>query len=697
VGLAHPSLTGVCGNADEEDRASQTELLARGTTLCKSSLMTLTNSRPVMRLLLSLIFLCQVCHDSNCLSQTPTQTTFDVDKDRQTIVSLDGLWHRQVGDDPRWADPQFDDSSWPVIRPTQPWSEQKFAGSAWYRAKVKVPANAGPLALYLYYIDDSHQVFVDGKLLVSTPGLPPHPQVYGVIPAVVQLPEHADTNPYTLTLAIRVWLSPEYAAYHQGGISPGSIIGSPALAQDALDIQITRWSWGLVSQILLACLETLAACAALALFTIRRKEREYLWFALLLFASAGSRCSAVYYQFHTLSNTQLVAGQSILNAAGDFAQIAFYFRLLGARRNWVFWVVFASAGCDLLLTVPGVLGWINLVIISVAVIVLFLPTTVWILALLFRRAAQGFQDARLLIAPVIFSKIAVLISIGIWVCQTLNLYRGSTSWFQRTFTWPFNISLTDIGDTLFLIGMLAVLILRFTRTRLLEETYEREREAARTVQQLLIPETIPDVPGFKIDCVYRPYGEVGGDFFQILPLAQGGIVVAVGDVSGKGLPAAMTVSLLVGTLRTLVHYTSAPGEILAAMNQRMIGRTGGGFTTCLVVRIDPDGEMLAANAGHLSPYLAGIEIELSNGLPLGLAGNVLFAESAFRSPLGAQLTLVTDGIPEARAKSGSLYGFERTTSVSQQPAEEIASSAQRFGQDDDITVVTIVRNPDGKL
>ena len=83
----------------------------------------------------------------------------------------------------------------------------------------------------------------------------------------------------------------------------------------------------------------------------------------------------------------------------------------------------------------------------------------------------------------------------------------------------------------------------------------------------------------------------------------------IGDVSGKGMPAAMTVSLLVGTVRTLAHYTQSPGEILTAMNQRMLARSQGGFTTCLVLRLDANGKLTVANAGHLAPYINGSESE----------------------------------------------------------------------------------------
>lgn len=95
---------------------------------------------------------------------------------------------------------------------------------------------------------------------------------------------------------------------------------------------------------------------------------------------------------------------------------------------------------------------------------------------------------------------------------------------------------------------------------------------------------------------------------QVIPIESGGVLTVVGDVSGKGMPAAMTVSLLVGTVRTLAHYTQSPGEILAAMNQRMLGRSQGGFTTCLVLRLDVNGTLTVANAGHLSPYRNGEEL-----------------------------------------------------------------------------------------
>jgi hypothetical protein len=251
------------------------------------------------------------------------------------------------------------------------------------------------------------------------------------------------------------------------------------------------------------------------------------------------------------------------------------------------------------------------------------------------------------------------------------------------------------SPTLVLIGVLTLAV--YFRD-LLQDRKEKQRlaselEAARTVQQVLIPCEIPNVPGLRIESVYKPAGEVGGDFFQIIPTAAGGVLAIIGDVSGKGMPAAMTVSLLVGTVRTLAHYTQSPGEILAAMNQRMLARSHGGFTTCLVMRADPSGTLKAANAGHLAPYCNGEELTLEGGVPLGLDADASYPESTFTLAANAQLTLLTDGVVEARAQDGELYGFERTSAVSTQSAGQIARAAQAFGQEDDITVLTLTLLP----
>jgi hypothetical protein len=218
---------------------------------------------------------------------------------------------------------------------------------------------------------------------------------------------------------------------------------------------------------------------------------------------------------------------------------------------------------------------------------------------------------------------------------------------------------------------------------------ETELEAARAVQQVLIPDEIPRVTGFKIESAYQPAGEVGGDFFQIHPLTGGGVVIVIGDVSGKGMPAAMTVSLLVGTFRTLVDYTASPSEILSAMNRRMLVRNNTGFVTCLVLRADPGGAVTMANAGHLPPYCNGEELTGESGFPLGILAHPAYEESQGQLDPGTQITMMTDGVVEARSATGELFGFARAQTLSRESAEQILEAARVFGQEDDITVVTV--------
>jgi serine phosphatase RsbU (regulator of sigma subunit) len=194
-----------------------------------------------------------------------------------------------------------------------------------------------------------------------------------------------------------------------------------------------------------------------------------------------------------------------------------------------------------------------------------------------------------------------------------------------------------------------------------------------------------------VESIYLPAQQVGGDFFQILPAGEGGLLLVVGDVAGKGLPAAMLVSVLVGAIRGVADYTTDPAELLANLNERLVGRAGGGFSTALVARISADGHVLAANAGHLSPYLDGEEIELPGALPLGVESGSRYVTTEFHLDPGSRLTFYSDGVVEAQSTKGELFGFERGRELSTEPASAIVEAARKFGQQDDITVVTIER------
>jgi serine phosphatase RsbU (regulator of sigma subunit) len=151
------------------------------------------------------------------------------------------------------------------------------------------------------------------------------------------------------------------------------------------------------------------------------------------------------------------------------------------------------------------------------------------------------------------------------------------------------------------------------------------------------------------------------------------------------------VSLLVGALHALAETTTSPGQLLAGLNRCIQGRSHGGFTTCLILRVAPDGAATLANAGHIAPYRDGTELECENGLPLGLIAGPAYAEAGFRLGAGEQITLLTDGVVEARNGAGELFGFERTAACAGGAAEALAQTAHAFGQEDDITVLTVAR------
>ena len=219
--------------------------------------------------------------------------------------------------------------------------------------------------------------------------------------------------------------------------------------------------------------------------------------------------------------------------------------------------------------------------------------------------------------------------------------------------------------------------------------FAAELQAASTVQQLLLQSASRATPGFQVDSVYLPASEVGGDFFLVSPAPDGSLTALVGDVSGKGLTAAMRVALILGALRREVSYD--PAEILAGLNNALISPSQEqlGFTTACCVRISLAGEFTVANAGHVAPYLSGRELETPPALPLGLVPDQKYELVEGRLGRGERLVLLSDGVLEARNAQGELYGFERLSSLSLLSAQQIAQAAQSFGQEDDITVVTV--------
>jgi hypothetical protein len=372
--------------------------------------------------------------------------------------------------------------------------------------------------------------------------------------------------------------------------------------------------------------------------------------------------------------------------------------------RWTWIIALTAVGLDLVDTVCQFFDWTawpphRFLTIDAVTTVPTIYTQLWGLVVVFAAFGKRLDAARWLLT------IAALLSTLLTALQDMTGFgQRWTHWtlgerlhaqLFTVFGYPVNVQL--LVNTFLLMSILYAAWHYLVEYKQRQNALEQEMRNARAVQQVLIPDEIASVPGFKIDTVYKSAGEVGGDFFQILPTTDNGVLVVIGDVSGKGMPAAMTVSLLVGTLSTLTQYTLSPGAILTGMNQRMLSRSRGGFTTCLVMRVDCDGSITAANAGHLPPYRNGEEIQIENGFPLGLVPDAAYIETRLQLEPQDTLTLISDGVLEARNLQGELFGFERTKSISREPAEKIARIAQAFGQEDDITVLTLSFAPAGTV
>ncbi|HUA99165.1 MAG TPA: PP2C family protein-serine/threonine phosphatase [Terracidiphilus sp.] len=234
---------------------------------------------------------------------------------------------------------------------------------------------------------------------------------------------------------------------------------------------------------------------------------------------------------------------------------------------------------------------------------------------------------------------------------------------------------------------------RRTRLEVEKAALESELAAAREIQRLMVPEELPPAAGYTIESIYRPAAQVGGDFFQVIPLGGGQTLIVIGDASGKGLSAAMIVAMLIGMLHTIRTISQDPAQILTELNSRLFERKHGGFVTCLAVRLSPSGRVVLANAGHLPPWFNGSEISFPGSIPLSLLASVAPEQIILEMRRGDRLSLVTDGLVEARDSQGTLFGFERTELLMRQGASPLAlaEAALHHGQDDDLTAISILR------
>jgi hypothetical protein len=649
----------------------------------------------------------------------------------QAMIPLTGPWKFHTGDDMRWADPKFDDASWGTMDLTPNavdpntglsgfapgWTARGYAGYsgyAWYRLRVNVVqenaqgstqgANEALAISMPSLFDDAYQVYVDGRLAgefgrFSKEGASFSPN----LPREFPLPKTIRPEG-TLTIAIRMWMDASTAAAQQ---EAGGMHEPPTLGQASIIHALERLHWYVVDQqassnLLEIGIQLLAILVVFGLYWLDHGELAYLWLGLICTISLVIVSFVLVQTYTTWMGSHSLLGPLVFGVLPP-VQIGlwlmfwgYWFRL--ERTVWLKWVYRCTWVTVVLVAIAGAMGVSPFIGLAVAqniiswlspladvMTLLFGALMFWIAYLGIRKTgAEGWMALPAAVLTVLVA--------NTWLLHKLHV---------RTNYYPFgvNIPFARIA-TLGSLGIIAVLMVRrYLQGQRQREQWKLEMEQARQVQQLLVPATPPATPGFSVESVYLPAQQVGGDFFQVLPgddgsLLDGSLLIVVGDVSGKGLKAAMTVSTIVGALRGCT--VRKPAAVLAYLNRVLYGQISG-FATCTAALISADGAVTLANAGNLAPYCNGKELDVLSGLPLGIEAEGSYVETSYQIEPGDRLTFVSDGVVEAANEKRELFGFARTLAISQQPAHAIAEAAKEFGQQDDISVLSVTRSPALKM
>ncbi|HVA31515.1 MAG TPA: SpoIIE family protein phosphatase [Gaiellaceae bacterium] len=239
------------------------------------------------------------------------------------------------------------------------------------------------------------------------------------------------------------------------------------------------------------------------------------------------------------------------------------------------------------------------------------------------------------------------------------------------------------------------------------ERIEQELRVATLIQQNFLPKQLPDLPGWHVSAYYRPAREVGGDFYDFVELPEGQIGLVIGDVTDKGVPAAMVMAATRSVLRASAQRVVSPGEVLGRVNDLMCpDMPAKMFVTCMYGVLEPStGRFRFANAGHNLPYVRTAEgtIELrATGMPLGLIPDIVYEETEAILEPGQVMLLHSDGVAEAHSAESEMFGFPRLLDVvgSRQDKQEVIDrvlteldrfTPQGWEQEDDITLVALTR------
>jgi hypothetical protein len=611
-----------------------------------------------------------------CAAIAPAQTE---------VVSITN-WHMHAGDDPAWAQPRLDDSAWePTSFPSMTFADSATTGWHWYRATFSIPETlrGRPASIGIGPLDDVYEVYVEGVPVGRFGSFTPSP--HGIYPRHLAFPippALLNGNAAVGHIAIRRWrgawsvklldftAAGTVALPHPPQFGPSDAI----FAREQRDL-----SWGAIQVLpanLTCVLFLFAAAISVVLFSVQKRRAEYFWLALFCLVRG------VPHLLGDLTSTSQAIdsrswGPVLIYLATTSANVwsNLFLAALCPRFRKILIAGAVSSGIIALLLAVGLAvdaGYENPVLYMMSVVPLaFQMVAVWGLL---RDREQG----------------SLTIGVSLFLSSAIVLWDSNRIFFHHSTglaIGPFLVDYRDAAGVAFIFVVLVVLYFRYSREQVRQTALEQNMAAARQMQEQLLGQDIEDTPGFFVEVLYRPAQEVGGDFYRTVPLKDGSLLVVIGDVSGKGLDAAMLVAAILGSLANEVERS--PASLLEYLNHAVMGRTGGGFITVSCARFSPDGRVTLANAGHIVPWLAGQEVPVESGLPLGIVAGATYSETVIES--SGVFVFLTDGVVEARNESGELLGFDRLPALTAMRVSEIANAAQQWGQEDDITVLSVMR------
>ena len=599
-------------------------------------------------------------------------------------ITLGPLWLFAAGDNPSFASPRYDDSGWMILDQSRLVGDLDLgtARYAWYRAHIHLRAGSTAMMVGLEYIHGSYEVYANGVRIGSAGDLYGTPSRFQRAMVVYTIPQALLDSRGDMVLAVRCTFNRARTLMPFGPLTGVYLLSSESAPreQSYANAHYTLDDW------VLLFLSLLTGIVALSLYLALRSQREYLAVAVYSLAAAGYNAVwlwedlAIYNMLGSIAN-------AVTFGTANVALIEFVRLVLGrARSRTLLFLEAASfvAAFGPLSTVSGVGNSIHLGFFAYYLATLTVDAL--LLVLLVRGWIEGNREARILLPAIVVYSVAQWYSFLRSLVFYIHLVHALWPFFSLP-VGTYSFTAADIGYFVFYVTLLLFLVLRTVSIARERAHAAAELEAARTTQQLLLARSSQSTPGFKVETVYFPASEVGGDFFLVSPGADGSLMAIVGDVSGKGIIAAMRVAMIVGVLRR--EDSRSPAESLRNLNQALFMKGEAGFTTACCLCIDRDGLCTMANAGHLAPYIDGKEMAVPSSLPLGITEDAQFEEVTVKLAPGQSLVLLSDGVVEARNAQGELFGFERTAALTTDSAQNIAGAAQRFGQEDDITVLTL--------